>query len=73
MLNVGFALLLQLCFNSPALPMLTCFRSSIPAFSHSFALLQRLCFFWCLVTCMSFICFVYLVSADPDIGDIDGK
>ena len=28
------------------------------------------------VTCMLFICFlyfVYLVSADPDIGDIDGK
>ena len=29
-----------------------------------------------IVTCMLFICFlyfVYLVSADPDIGDIDGK
>ena len=28
------------------------------------------------VACMLFICFyifVYLVSADPDIGDIDGK
>ena len=25
------------------------------------------------VTCMLFIYFVYLVSADPDIGDIDGK
>ena len=25
------------------------------------------------VTCMLFNCFVYLVSADPDIGDIDGK
>ena len=26
-----------------------------------------------LVTCMLFICYVYLVSADLDIGDIDGK
>ena len=25
------------------------------------------------VTCMLFIYFVFLVSADPDIGDIDGK
>ena len=27
------------------------------------------------VTCMVFICFIffYLVSVDPDIGDIDGK
>ena len=25
------------------------------------------------VTCMLFIYLVYLVSADPDIGDIDGK
>ena len=28
------------------------------------------------VTCLVFICFlyfVYLVSVDPDIGDIDGK
>ena len=25
------------------------------------------------VSCMLFIYFVYLVSADPDIGDIDGK
>ena len=29
----------------------------------------------CIVTCMVFIyfIFVYLVSVDPDIGDIDGK
>ena len=25
------------------------------------------------VTCMLFIYFVYLVSVDPDIGEIDGK
>ena len=26
-----------------------------------------------IVTCMLFIYFVYLVSVDPDIGDIGGK
>ena len=26
-----------------------------------------------IVTCMLFIYFVYLVSVDPDIGEIDGK
>ena len=31
------------------------------------------CFTVLIVTCMLFIYFVYLVSFDPDIGEIDGK
>ena len=49
-LNLGFALLLQFSFNSLALPLLTSFHFWTPSFSLSFALLQKRCFFRCLLT-----------------------
>ena len=46
-----FVLLLQFSFNPLALPLLTSFHFSTPPFFWlSFALLQRLCFFGCLLT-----------------------
>ena len=43
MLNLGFALLLKLCFNSLALPLLASFRFSTPAFFRFLSLCCKGC------------------------------